>query len=98
GHASRARGARRSLCPAVSRAVPGQRRGAGAAGRAGERLGRVERAGCEEPRRASSFRGYDDPRKLRNVTTAHQGHETSAAKSGTGRTYVYGDVLARNEY
>ena len=36
--------------------------------------------------------------KLRTVTLVHQGHETFAAKSGTGRTYVYGDVLARNEY
>jgi putative redox protein len=36
--------------------------------------------------------------KLRTVTLVHQGGETFAAKTGTGRTYTYGDVLAKNEY
>jgi putative redox protein len=36
--------------------------------------------------------------KLRDVHLVHQGHETFTAKSGTGRDYVFGDVLAKNEY
>jgi putative redox protein len=36
--------------------------------------------------------------KLRTVTLVHQGGETFAGKTGTGRPYVFGDVLAKNEY
>jgi putative redox protein len=36
--------------------------------------------------------------KLRTVTLVHQGHESFAAKTGTGRTYAFGDLLAANEY
>ena len=36
--------------------------------------------------------------KLRDVHLVHQGHETFAGKTGTGRDYVFGDVLAKNEY
>ena len=36
--------------------------------------------------------------KFRTATLVHQGGETFSAKTGTGRTYVFGDVLAKNEY
>jgi len=36
--------------------------------------------------------------KFRTATLIHQGGETFSAKTGTGRTYVFGDVLAKNEY
>jgi putative redox protein len=36
--------------------------------------------------------------KLRTVTLVHQGGETFSGKTGTGRSYVFGDVLAKNEY
>jgi putative redox protein len=36
--------------------------------------------------------------KLRTVTLVHQSGETFSGKTGTGRLYVFGDVLARNEY
>ena len=36
--------------------------------------------------------------KLRDVHLVHKGHETFAGKTGTGRDYVFGDVLAKNEY
>ena len=36
--------------------------------------------------------------RLRTVTLVHQGGETFSGKTGTGRPYVFGDVLAKNEY
>jgi putative redox protein len=36
--------------------------------------------------------------KLRTVTLVHQGGETFSGKTGTGRSYAFGDVLAKNEY
>ncbi|HEX5014812.1 MAG TPA: OsmC family protein [Candidatus Limnocylindrales bacterium] len=36
--------------------------------------------------------------KFRTATLVHQGGETFSAKTGTGRDYVFGDVLAKNEY
>ena len=36
--------------------------------------------------------------KLRTVTLVHQHGETFTSKTGTGRAYVFGDVLAKNEY
>jgi len=36
--------------------------------------------------------------RLRTVTLVHRHGETFASKTGTGRTYVFGDVLAKNEY
>ena len=41
---------------------------------------------------------YDGPVKLRTVTLVHQHGETFTSKTGTGRPYVFGDVLAKNEY
>jgi len=36
--------------------------------------------------------------KFRTATLIHQGGESFAAKTGTGRTYVFGDLLGKNEY
>ena len=36
--------------------------------------------------------------KLRTVTLVHQHGESFVAKTGTGRDYDFGDVLAKNEY
>ena len=36
--------------------------------------------------------------KLRTVTLVHHGGESFSAKTGTGRTYAFGDLLAANEY
>jgi putative redox protein len=36
--------------------------------------------------------------KLRAVTLVYRGGETFAGKTGTGRDYVFGDLLAKNEY
>jgi putative redox protein len=36
--------------------------------------------------------------KLRTATLIHQGGESFAGKTGTGRRYVFGDLLAENEY
>ena len=36
--------------------------------------------------------------KLRSITLVHKGGESFAGKTGTGRSYVFGDVLAKNEY
>jgi putative redox protein len=36
--------------------------------------------------------------KLRSITLVHEGGETFSSRTGTGRSYVFGDVLAKNEY
>ena len=36
--------------------------------------------------------------KFRTATLVHQGGESFSAKTGTGRTYVFGDLLGKNEY
>ena len=36
--------------------------------------------------------------KFRTVTLVHQGGESFSGKTGTGRSYVFGDLLGKNEY
>jgi putative redox protein len=36
--------------------------------------------------------------RLRTVALVYQGGETFSGKTGTGRSYMFGDVLAKNEY
>jgi uncharacterized OsmC-like protein len=36
--------------------------------------------------------------KLRTISLRHEGGESFSGKTGTGRRYMFGDLLARNEY